>query len=398
VTSASNEDSEVLRRLYWLTFIESVGTVLLERGLYFYTQNVLAFSEAKNLWLALAFGVTYVAGAVSSHRVSMRVSERGLLLLALFALLAIHFALTVFPQPALLMAAFPVVGLLQGIKWPVVESFISAGRAPAELVRVLGRFNTTWAVAVPLALVISGPLIASAFPASLFAAAGGLNAVALAFVLPLPARPLHLDHSHPERPNTQELRHFSALLLSARWAMLLSYTLLFLLAPLMPSVLSRLALSVSEATSAAGLLDFARVVSFAVLGAWLGWRGRAWPLLLSIALLPLSFAAILFGTSLPLLLCGEVLFGVASGITYTASLYYALLVKNASVDAGGAHEGLIGLGFALGPLIGLAGQALSPALGNTLLATLASLAPVALLSTLLALRALRPRLGDSAAS
>ena len=70
-------ERDVLGRLYWLTFIESVGTVLLERGLYFYTENVLAFSDAKNLWLALAFGVTYVVGAISSHRVCLRVSERG---------------------------------------------------------------------------------------------------------------------------------------------------------------------------------------------------------------------------------------------------------------------------------------------------------------------------------
>jgi len=34
-------------------------------------------------------------------------------------------------------------------------------------------------------------------------------------------------------------------------------------------------------------------------------------------------------------------------------------VKNASVDAGGAHEGLIGLGLGLGPLAGIAGYALA---------------------------------------
>jgi hypothetical protein len=132
------------------------------------------------------------------------------------------------------------------------------------------------------------------------------------------------------------------------------------------------------------------------LGAWVGWRGRQWPLALAIVTLPISFAMILFGHRLGLLLCGEVLFGMAGGITYTASLYYALVVKNASVDAGGAHESLIGLGFALGPLLGLAGKAITPTLGSSVVATLASVAPLALLSTLLALRALRPQQGHSA--
>jgi MFS family permease len=391
-----NQENSVLGRLYWLTFIESVGTILLERGLYFYTHDILGFSDTGNLWLALAFGVAYVLGAVASHRVSVRFSERRLLLVSLLALLLIHLALTAFPAPWLLIAAFPTVGLLQGIKWPVVESFISAGRAPAELVRILGRFNTTWAVAVPIALASSGPLIASAFPGSLFAAAAALNALALAFVIPLPERPVPLDAGHPERPNPEELRRFGSLLLSARWSMMLSYALLFLLAPLMPTVLASLDLTVSEATSAASLLDLARVACFATLGAWVGWRGRQWPLALAIVTLPISFAMILFGHRLGLLLCGEVLFGMAGGITYTASLYYALVVKNASVDAGGAHESLIGLGFALGPLLGLAGKAITPTLGSSVVATLASVAPLALLSTLLALRALRPQPGHSA--
>jgi len=51
-------------------------------------------------------------------------------------------------------------------------------------------------------------------------------------------------------------------------------------------------------------------------------------------------------------------FGMAAGFSYTAALYYALVAENASVDAGGAHESLIGIGIGLGPLSGLAGQLL----------------------------------------
>jgi hypothetical protein len=67
---------------------------------------------------------------------------------------------------------------------------------------------------------------------------------------------------------------------------------------------------------------------------------------------------ILLGNSLPLVILGEIIFGVAAGFSYTAALYYALVADNASVDAGGAHESLIGIGIALGPLSGLAGQLL----------------------------------------
>jgi hypothetical protein len=47
------------------------------------------------------------------------------------------------------------------------------------------------------------------------------------------------------------------------------------------------------------------------------------------------------------------------GVTYHLALYYALVVKNAAVDAGGGHESLIGLGLALGPAVGLLGEYLA---------------------------------------
>jgi hypothetical protein len=74
--------------------------------------------------------------------------------------------------------------------------------------------------------------------------------------------------------------------------------------------------------------------------------------------LPTSFLLILLGRSVAVVIAGEVLFGVAAGFAYTASLYYALVAENASVDAGGAHEGLIGIGIAMGPLSGILGQLL----------------------------------------
>jgi MFS family permease len=374
--------------LLWLTFLESFGTVLLERALYFFASDVLDFQDIENLWLAFAFGVTYVLGALGSHRAAIAIGERRLLVLSLIALFVVHGVLVRAPTALFVTIAFPIIGFLQGIKWPVVESFMSAGRPPRELVREIGRYNTVWGVSVPLAMASSGPLIALG-PGLMFGAAAVLNLAAATLALPLPARPAHLDQAHPERPQPGELTRLGALLASARWSMLLSYALLFLLAPLMPQVFARLGLPITQATAAAGLLDVGRVACFAAVGAWVGWRGRPLPLVLSVFVLPLAFFLILFGNSLWLVLFGELLYGLAAGFTYTAALYYALLVKNASVDAGGAHEGLIGLGFALGPLAGIAAHALGSASGSELLAMLACVAPLMLLCSVQGLRPLR---------
>ena len=104
--------------------------------------------------------------------------------------------------------------------------------------------------------------------------------------------------------------------------------------------------------------------------------------------LPAGLFIYLFGKSLGVVLAGEVLFGLAAGMTYYAALYYAMVVKNASVDAGGVHEGLIGAGFALGPAAGLAGIALKPALGSKVLGTIAGIGPLFVLCAVGAARAL----------
>jgi hypothetical protein len=95
---------------------------------------------------------------------------------------------------------------------------------------------------------------------------------------------------------------------------------------------------------------------------------------LTLAALPAGFWLILLGNSLPVVILGEILFGVAAGFAYTAALYYALVAENASVDAGGAHESLIGIGIGLGPLLGLAGQMLVPFGGASSLGPFAALA------------------------
>jgi hypothetical protein len=160
--------------------------------------------------------------------------------------------------------------------------------------------------------------------------------------------------------------------------MLSSYSLLFLLAPLMPGVFQRLGQSVEHATLWASCLDAVRLLTFALLGVVTSWHGKLSPLVFNAVGLPLGFAAVLFGPTLPIVVLGEIVFGVLSGITYFAALYYAMVVKNASVDAGGAHEGLIGLGFSLGPGVGLIGHALTHSGGSYLGGVVLGVAPLML--------------------
>jgi hypothetical protein len=365
-------------RVLWLSFAESFGTILLERAIYFFSHERLGYSRAENLGLALAFGATYTVGAALSHGIAARLGERRALALVVTCLLLLHVLIAAVPLGLVLVVGFAAVGLFEGAKWPIIESYVGAGLEPAQQLRAVGRFNVSWALAVPVAIGVAGPLIASGHPAALFALAALSNIVALGLLLGLPSTAAHLAATHPSRPLALALDRYRALLASSRWSMLASYALLFLVAPLLPEVFGRLGRSVQQATLWASCLDAVRVLTFAVLATFPGWQGRPLPLLLGALGLPVGFAAIVFGSSLPIVILGELIFGVMAGVTYYAALYYAMVVKNASVDAGGAHEGLIGLGLVLGPGLGLIGHQVASAGGSYLTGILVAAGPMVL--------------------
>lgn len=347
------------RRVLVLSFIESFATILLERAIYFYSHERLGYSRAQNLGLALVFGLTYAVGAALSHGFARRLGDRRALCATLIALLLLHVAMTAAPGGVLLPIGFAAVGFFEGAKWPVVESYVGAGLEPGQQLGAVGRFNVSWAFAVPLALAASGPLIASGEPAVLFLSAALANVLALLLCATLPEAAPHLESTHPALLGAAESARYGALLVASRWTMLSSYALMFLLAPLLPEVFQRLGRPVAEATLWASSMDAVRVLTFASLAVLSGWRGRIAPLLLGALGMPVGFALIVSGQSLASVILGEVVFGVFIGITYHLALYYALVVKNAAVDAGGGHEGLIGLGLAIGPAVGLLGDYLA---------------------------------------
>jgi hypothetical protein len=108
--------------------------------------------------------------------------------------------------------------------------------------------------------------------------------------------------------------------------------------------------------------------------------------MICMVVLPAGFFMVLLSDQLPVVLLGEAFFGISAGVLYYSSLYCAMVVKNASVDAGGSHEGLIGTGFALGPAAGLLGLGLTSALGGPLYGNLLGVGPIFLLCAIGAVR------------
>lgn len=341
------------RLLIPLTFIQSFATVLLERGLYFYTEGRLEFSDTQNLALALLFGALYAVGALLSHGITQKLGERPTLQAVVFGLVLLNLTIVLHPSTIVVWGGFAGIGFLEGMKWPIIETYVTAGATPRQTMRILSRFNVAWSSAVPLALIVSGPMMGSASPTSFILLAVVLHGGTLFAIRMLPRSPTHLDADHPERPDPSTTRRYRALLVSARWSMMGSCAMIFLLAPLMPTIFTdRLGHTVDTAPGLSSVMDVARVSAFILLGVVVAWRGRVVPLAVAAFGLPLGFMAVLFAPTTTVAIAGQAVFGLCSGMTYYAAIYHSMVLHNASVEAGGKHESLIGLGFAIGPIVG----------------------------------------------
>jgi predicted MFS family arabinose efflux permease len=346
-----------LRLLLLISFIESFATVCVERGVYFFATGKLNFTRTENLWLAVWFGLAYAAGAFGSHRLSARFKEKRMLLATLWAQVLTHAALAVlWRRPEFIFAGTAVLGMINGIKWPVIESYISAGRSPSATASTVGYFNIAWAAAVPVALVVAGPILGTQYPWLLFVLPAAVNIVSMFLIAPLPISPVHLPQDHPERLSEPVLRRVRSLLTGSRWILLCSYGTLWVLAALMPIIFAdRLRYSIKWSTGLSSVLDVVRTLAFVLLQFYRGWHFRMRYIIAAMIGLPLGFFMIAFAANLPTVLIGEIVFGLSGGLIYYCALYYAMVAQNASVEAGGTHEGLIGIGFAVGPVAGLVG-------------------------------------------
>ena len=362
-------------RVLLITFIESLASTCVQRGLYFDSTSRLGFSPAANLALALGFGLLYAAAALLSHRLTGRLTEKRLLQAAVAAQALVYLLMgAAGSTPAVVVGAL-VLGALNGLKWPVVESYVAAGRGPSEQARALGRFNVSWALAVPLSVAATGPMM-GLFSGGLFVIPAAISCGTLLLLPALPARPRHLAATDPLRPTADQMPRLASLMGVTRWLLLANYSCAWVLSALLPGVLTGLGLALGAAAAVASILDLVRLAAFPVLQRTNAWHNQLAPLAVAAVLMPVGFFMVFFAPNVATAIAGEIIFGLALALTYYATFYYAMVVRNAAVDAGGGNETLIGLGSALGPAAALLGLALAPALGQEAYGMAIGLAPV----------------------
>jgi hypothetical protein len=342
-----------------VTFLASVSGGAFWAGIFFVTARHYHFSTVRNLVLAGAMGLLYAIAARATGAISRalqrHLSPRAVLAgaLAVWGLAAFVPLVDPGSEPLLWVGAL-IGAATSAMTWPLIESFLGAGRHGAGMRAAIGWFNVTWtpATAVPLILL---PLFEGNDVLWTIALSGLTNAGALVALLWLPARPA--PHAG-EAAVASVGREYRWLLRTASWLLPLSYLMSSTLSPVLPHRLAALGGSVPESVVAATWM-VARFTALAVMWRARFWHGRWGTLAAAAGCLAGGLALVLTAPNLPGVVAGLFLFGSGMGITYYAALYYSLAVGHAAVDAGGAFESLIGLGYCVGPLIGLCGHAIA---------------------------------------
>jgi len=348
---SNNQPPTPLGAIMLLTAIVSLGTGVLWNGIAFIVKHDYGYTQQGTLYLYVALAVIYIVAALTTGRVlgwiRAWITPRMMLVLMLLAQTIACAGPAVIEHEWMMWVTASVVSVTGAVIWPIVESFLAAGRHGRRLRSAIGWWNVVWTGSVAAALFLMAPLVAEHARYTIVAF-GVVNLVGFLPLIKFPARPGAHDHPDAAASVTREYPH---LLKAARVLLPLSYVLNAGLSPLLPFVLESMHVKASLGTPTAATWTVARVLAVAVMWRVTFWHGRWGTLVLGAVSLAIGFACVVSANAIWMLFLGLSVFGLGMGIIYYAALYYALAVGQAEVDAGGVHEALIGGGYMLGPLV-----------------------------------------------
>ena len=280
------------------------------QAIFFLTAEHYRFTPERNLTLAAAMGAIYAVAAAGAgvlvRRFSSSSSPRAVLMAALATwTVAAGMPLAAAHSETVLWAAALLGAAASAVTWPIVESYLSAGRHGAEMRAAIGWFNVTWTPATALALLLM-PIVSQAgsLAALVLSAAGSVAALAATFALPA-----HPAAHGAEAAQAAVGREYAHLRRAGSWLLPMSYILCAVMSPLLPHRL----VAVGSGAGAGGVGALWMVARFATLLAmWRTgfWHGRWATLALAAGALAVGLAAVMLAPSLAVLAGGLILFGV----------------------------------------------------------------------------------------
>lgn len=335
----------------------SAASNLLTIGVFFFMEHRFQWTLKSNFILSAGLGAVYVVGALAADPISRRLGRRRSLATAYLTISVITLVAALLDAPAVFAGAVLCFAGLSATTWPIVENLISSGEPdPHRLSRRLAVYNIVWAASGSLVIAGNGLLI-EIFPLGVFLIPSAVCLVAGAMVMFGSIEPPSdvVVASHPEPEPRLARQRILALWLS-RISVPAMYLMIYSLAAMMPLLPVIQRETVTMRTLICSVWLATRFATFVFLGATVFWHARPRLLLVAGMTLLLSLLAITLPQNLGIMIAGQLVFGVATGLIYTASLYFGMVLSEGSTEHGGYHEALIGFGMTLGPAVGAVSQ------------------------------------------
>ncbi len=366
---------KVKNAAFVLEGLNSLSTTLYFNYLFFHMRAEFGFTNQGNLFLCAVNGAVYMATAWFGGRVGQRrgyfmALGTGFTLMAL-AMLAASLAHSVVGC----FATMVLWTLGMCFTWPNLEAMISERESPLRLQRLLGIYNVVWAVFSGLANFIGGAMLEKLGRESIFLVPAGLHVAQLLILVWMRKNANQTSSAVNEpsgstRPLSQEPERRRGSVppetfLKMAWvANPFAYVAINGLIPVIPRLAERFDLSPMFAGFVCSIWFFARAGAFVALWHWTAWHYRFRWLAGSYVAVALSFASILAGTRLWVLVVAQLVFGAGVAVLYYSSLFYSMDVGETKGEHGGFHETALGAGVFAGPALGAASLRFFPGSPN----------------------------------
>jgi MFS family permease len=357
-------DLRILGPWFLAVFLNSYAVTLYCAGSFDFAGERLGAPASTQLWLSAGWGFAYIFISLMAGKITERWgARRTILIMASLSILASLLGVIMVGDNMkgwaggawLLLALMIPMNITTTSCWPALESAISRSIGNMRLSTRMAIYNLSWAGAGFVAFFTRGALEHFSW-ASVFVVPAITMAASLLILLfwgisqeaPASEQP---DESSAD---SEAIKRRAVTLLHMAWVgNALAYVGINVITP----VLMRMAeQSNIQNLTLAGIVTsvwgFCRFAGFMGVAQWTGWHYKARWLVGSQLALAGSFLLMLVIPNIWILVLAQIIFGFATALIYSSSLYYAMHTSEGSGGHAGFHEALIGVGIFVGPAIG----------------------------------------------
>lgn len=351
---------------YLLEGLNAFATAFYFNYLMFLLQKEYHFDNKQNLTVGAIHGLIYVLASWLGGKIGQKA---GYFTIMRVGFIGMAISVTVgglFPSIIMQLVALAMWTISMCITWPMLEALVAEHEDAAVLPHRIGLYNVVWAASSATAYFSGGMIFEGLGAKSLYWLPAIIHVAQV--ILTFPLRKWHdewLASAPPIRGEAAVIgegvgkpSYFKKL---AFMANPFAYMTINTLLAVVPGIAANNGLTVAEAGRIMSLWFIVRAVSFVVLWFWHGWHYKfSWFVAAFIMLLS-GFLTLMLANAVWQLVVAQIVFGIATGLIYYSSLFYAMDGSEAKGEHGGIHEALIGAGICGGPAIGAISLTLAPA-------------------------------------